>query len=261
MPTRLKRKQFSCLHRLRPEISVILNDVTQPPEVLDSFHKVLGRRECVLWTTGIEMVIAAVSFVGFDIRRSPLVLIVSSVLLLLAAIGFHGALVVSQLHIFMHMLLATSIPAAVCINFAVEDFAGVFDGKSQTPSWLLLLLLTLPYVVFLCLALVSFMLGIAVAELKQKIAEATRVASFNRGYQAGSFVPAKNIVAARINFGLLEKMDKSGRLKWVPSTEARRTHLSGGSDKMDSEYGFGFILASTMQRRVGRGSPPQPSTR
>ncbi|CAE7241125.1 LUL3, partial [Symbiodinium microadriaticum] len=171
MPTRLKRKQFSCLHRLRPEISVILNDVTQPPEVLDSFHKVLGRRECVLWTTGIEMVIAAVSFVGFDIRRSPLVLIVSSVLLLLAAIGFHGALVVSQLHIFMHMLLATSIPAAVCINFAVEDFAGVFDGKSQTPSWLLLLLLTLPYVVFLCLALVSFMLGIAVAELKQKIAE------------------------------------------------------------------------------------------
>ena len=26
---------------------------------------------------------------------------------------------------------------------------------------------------------------------------------------------------------LLEKMDKSGRLKWVPSTEARRTHLSG----------------------------------
>ncbi|OLP78000.1 hypothetical protein AK812_SmicGene41880 [Symbiodinium microadriaticum] len=169
---RLKRKQFSCLHRLRPEISVILNDVTQPPEVLDSFHKVLGRRECVLWTTGIEMVIAAVSFVGFDIRRSPLVLIVSSVLLLLAAIGFHGALVVSQLHIFMHMLLATSIPAAVCINFAVEDFAGVFDGKSQTPSWLLLLLLTLPYVVFLCLALVSFMLGIAVAELKQKIAEA-----------------------------------------------------------------------------------------
>mmetsp|Transcript_46268 Transcript_46268/g.108084 ORF Transcript_46268/g.108084 Transcript_46268/m.108084 type:complete len:247 (+) Transcript_46268:35-775(+) len=171
MPARVKRKKFSCLHRLRPEMSVILNDATQPPEVLDSFHKVLGRRECVLWTTGIEMVIAGVSFVGFDIRRSPLVLIVSSVLVLLAAIGFHGALVLSQLHIFMHMLLATSIPAAVCINFALEDLAGVFDGKSQTPSWLLLLLLTLPYIVFLCLALVSFVLGLAMAELKEKIAE------------------------------------------------------------------------------------------
>mmetsp|Transcript_10905 Transcript_10905/g.20550 ORF Transcript_10905/g.20550 Transcript_10905/m.20550 type:complete len:243 (+) Transcript_10905:79-807(+) len=166
------RRSVSCLYRIRPDVLLLLNDPTHPAEVREIAEKVLHSRECTLWTTGIEIVVAALSFVGFDIRRSPLVLVVSSSLVLLATVGFRGTLVLSQVQIALHLLLATSIPAAVCVNFVVEDIAGVFDdGTSRTPSWLLLLLLMLPYVVFLCLATSSLMLWLAMIELGEKLAE------------------------------------------------------------------------------------------
>jgi len=103
------------VHRIRPEFAVILNDSTHPEEVQKACEEILTCRERVLWTAGLEIVVAAVSFVAFDIRRSPLVPCVSSCLLLLATMGYHGALVLSQVETVAHTLLATSIAAAVCL--------------------------------------------------------------------------------------------------------------------------------------------------
>eukprot|EP00435_Cladocopium_sp_Y103_P044053 s2087_g12.t1 len=167
MRAKLRRK-FSCLHRIRPEFAVILNDSAHPDDMQKACEEVLVCRERVLWTAGIEIVVAAVSFVGFDVRRSPLVPCVSSCLLLLASLGYHGALVLSQIETIVHTLLSTSIAAAVCVNFVIETFAGTLDSTATMPPvWLLLLALVLPYFALLCLAATSVFLGITMHDLRQ----------------------------------------------------------------------------------------------
>lgn len=167
MRAKLRRK-FSCLHRIRPEFAAILNDSTHPDDMQKACEEVLVCRERVLWTAGIEIVVAAVSFVGFDVRRSPLVPCVSSCLLLLATLGYHGALVLSQIETVVHTLLSTSIAAAVCVNFVIETFAGTLDSTATMPPvWLLLLALVLPYFTLLGLAATSVFLGITMHDLRQ----------------------------------------------------------------------------------------------
>eukprot|EP00913_Durusdinium_trenchii_P009131 g8581.t1 len=80
------RRSTPGLHRIRPEFASIFDESAHPDEMQRACEEVLARREHVLWTAGLELVVAAMSFLGFDIRRSPLVPCVSSTLLLLLGI-------------------------------------------------------------------------------------------------------------------------------------------------------------------------------
>ncbi|CAK9045741.1 unnamed protein product [Durusdinium trenchii] len=168
------RRRFSCLHRIRPEFASIFDESAHPDEMQRACEEVLARREHVLWTAGLELVVAAMSFLGFDIRRSPLVPCVSSTLLLLAGIGYHGALVLSQAETVVHTLLSTSIAAAICVNFVIETLAGTFESTaSMPPVWLLFAALVLPYFILMCLAATSVFLGLAMHDLRQMSEESS----------------------------------------------------------------------------------------
>jgi len=172
MSRRKELQAASCNHCINPDIRSVIFDCRQPTNVLDVCDVVLRRREQAIWLGAVEIVVAAASFLGYDVRRSPMIPCVSSVLVLLAVFGLRGALKLNQKQIVCHALLAASVSGAICVNFVIETLAGVVDTKKDMPpAWLVLLVLVLPYFALLCLSAAGGLLGVALHELGTQLEE------------------------------------------------------------------------------------------
>eukprot|EP00931_Biecheleriopsis_adriatica_P091985 TRINITY_DN65829_c0_g1_i1.p1 TRINITY_DN65829_c0_g1~~TRINITY_DN65829_c0_g1_i1.p1 ORF type:complete len:248 (-),score=34.00 TRINITY_DN65829_c0_g1_i1:67-810(-) len=173
------RRNYACLHRINSDVASILQDRQQPQAVQDAATLVLGRRQQALWTTSFELLVAAVSFAGYDLRHSPLVLAVSSVLFLLAALGLHGVISLNQKELLVHTLVIAALSAAICVNFVIETLLGTVGQQTahMPPTWLLLLFLVLPYGALLCLSVGTALLSLALHELWESLEDGSSLSS------------------------------------------------------------------------------------
>eukprot|EP00440_Ansanella_granifera_P013115 gb/GFBE01014252.1/.p1 GENE.gb/GFBE01014252.1/~~gb/GFBE01014252.1/.p1 ORF type:complete len:252 (+),score=44.19 gb/GFBE01014252.1/:1-756(+) len=166
------KRNYRCTHRIYPNMAAVLFDAELPDSVKEASDLVLKRREQVFWATGAEFVVIAVSFISYDLRRSIVIPVVSTLLLGLAAVGMHGAMVVSQKQTIAHAMFSAAISAAVCVNFCIETLAGVIEQTAHMPPrWLLFLALVLPYFAVLCLAVVSARFSLALGQLQEALDE------------------------------------------------------------------------------------------
>mmetsp|Transcript_75527 Transcript_75527/g.225148 ORF Transcript_75527/g.225148 Transcript_75527/m.225148 type:complete len:245 (-) Transcript_75527:96-830(-) len=125
----------------------------------------MRRRDSAIFGCFIEIVVSVAAMALYDIRRSILVPIVNLGLVALSVIGLNGAMKLGLRNIQIHGVITTGLIIACLFNFLAEAFlthAGV--GSDTLPSWLVLLLLFVPYSLNLGCSVLSLLLAGSYAE-------------------------------------------------------------------------------------------------
>eukprot|EP00913_Durusdinium_trenchii_P033365 g31234.t2 len=97
----------------------------EPPQLgLGDISEVMARRDSAIVACIVEIVVSAAAMALYDLRRTLLVPLANSVLIILASVGLHGALRLELVKVQAHGIVTTGLLIACLGNFLCEAVTG-----------------------------------------------------------------------------------------------------------------------------------------
>lgn len=130
---------------------------------------VLLRRDRAITACMLEIGMSIAAMALYDLRRSLLVPIMNTVLVVLSMIGLGGATFLMLTWVQVHGVTTTGLLIAVVLNFVAEALLSETGLNSGTlPPWLVLTVLLVPYSVNLVCSVLSLLLAGTLSEFLRK---------------------------------------------------------------------------------------------
>lgn len=172
MAIEVKRHRF--VGRLPADVRSLVLSAHDDARAEHLRERLLLRRDRAINGCLLEIGMSMAAMALYDIRRSILVPIMNSILTLVSSIGLRGALVLQLRQVQVHGILTTGLLIAVVLNFLAEALlteSGL--GSDTLPSWVVLIVLLVPYSVNLACSVMSLLLASSLTEFLEADASAS----------------------------------------------------------------------------------------
>jgi len=163
-----KVKRHRCIGRLPGDVRNLILTAHDDARTEALCERVLNRRDRAIAGCLLEIAMSLAAMALYDIRRSMLVPIMNTILIVFSAAGLYGALGLRLRFVQVHGILTTGLLVAVVLNFLAEElFTESGLGSDTLPSWVVLTALLVPYSVNLACSVTNLQLGSVLIEFQE----------------------------------------------------------------------------------------------
>ncbi|CAK9027498.1 Baculoviral IAP repeat-containing protein 2 [Durusdinium trenchii] len=121
--------EHRCLQWLDDGHASLMLDANENQELEELRQEVMARRDSAIVACIVEIVVSAAAMALYDLRRTLLVPLANSVLIILASVGLHGALRLELVKVQAHGIVTTGLLIACLGNFLCEAVTGSLSSR------------------------------------------------------------------------------------------------------------------------------------